>query len=270
MGELEPRVGLRRLRVQAGLSQEDVAEALQVAPCSYSDWERGAATPRPGRRPLLASILGVSDRELASVLDGEDLNDDLGVPGWLGFLANFESMARAIRTFEMFNVPGLLQTEGYALAVERSVTDEPVTERDIEQRVVSRLRRQSVLQREPEALELSVVLDESVLLRPAGDAAVMRKQIVHLLDMAQRPSIELRLLPLRAQAFAAFGRFTLFFDSDPTPTVASIVDRGGPHYLFRLPDLQAHDRLFNYLATKALTPAETTDKMTAICKEYYP
>lgn len=269
MDEPEPRERLRQLRVQSGLSQERLAQQIRVSPSTVGKWERGEQTPRPGRRPSLARTLGVPDPILAAALDGEDDGASTGVPEWLGSLAGFEARARAVQSFESFTIPGLLQTEDYARAVESSVADENLTDRDIERRVANRLRRQMVLRRSPDPLHLSVVIDESVILRSVGDRLVMRDQIDHLISQVACPNVEIRLLPLTAKAFAAVGPFMLFFTVGRTPDMASAMERAEPHYLFRRPDVDAHQHLFDYLTSRSLCPDETQARLAVLCKELY-
>ena len=80
-------------------------------------------------------------------------------------------------------------------AVERTAAGSP-TEEEVERWVRVRLARQAVLDREPDPLRLSVVLDEAVLRRVAGDREVMAEQIDHLVMMAERPNVDIRVLPL--------------------------------------------------------------------------
>ena len=55
----------------------------------------------------------------------------------------------------------------------------PGPQGEVDRRVEARLLRQQVLTRDP-PLQLSVVMDESVLRRWFGDRAVMRGQLEHL------------------------------------------------------------------------------------------
>jgi len=45
--QLPPPRGRRRARVAAGLSQRDVARAIEVAPATIALWESGQRNPRP-------------------------------------------------------------------------------------------------------------------------------------------------------------------------------------------------------------------------------
>lgn len=58
---------LRNYRKRLGLTQEDVAEAVFVAPQSVSKWERGETTPDIELLPALAKLLRVSVDALLGV-----------------------------------------------------------------------------------------------------------------------------------------------------------------------------------------------------------
>src|SRR6201990_1535324 len=85
-----------------------------------------------------------------------------------------------------------------------------------------RMRRQRVLSRE--GLQLSVVLDESVLKRRIGDEPVMYDQLMRLVKEADRPNLTLQVLPLDAQ-HSVFGEsFVIFsFGQDADAMLQDVV-----------------------------------------------
>ena len=62
--ELELGSNIRRLRADAGLSQEELALALHISPQSVSKWERGEGYPDITLLPGLARFFGVTLDEL--------------------------------------------------------------------------------------------------------------------------------------------------------------------------------------------------------------
>lgn len=256
---------LKARRERQGLTQEQLAQEVGVATSTYAEWEQGTSTPRPGYRPRLAHQLDVTLAELAHLIDDEIGLNAHAVPGWLGHLASLEQAAARICAFESVVVHGLLQIRDYATAVEHA---EQAAEESA-RRVETRMARQGVLDRRPHPLELDVILDESVLYRVAGDRSVMVDQLDHLVDMAHRPNIELRVLTFGSRLFA-FGSFTLI--SSPgtcLPYMAITEDRGGPHYMDRPPEIGAHISLYARLSEVALDPAETIHHINATAKELY-
>jgi transcriptional regulator with XRE-family HTH domain len=262
------RLALRHRREQLDLSQEKVAQLLGVSTTAYRDWELGVSTPRVGRRTQLAKVLHWSLSQLGEVLDQPTTDaqapDGHAVPTWLGHLASLEQGASDIQAFEPVVVHGLLQTRAYATAVE-SVGTTPYRAEEVARRVESRIARQRVLIRHPDPLRLGVVLDESVLYRRAGDDDVMAGQLGHLAEVAERPNVDLRILPLTSGVFsAAFGAFmVLTSPGSSEPYMACVEDRAGPHYLDRPNEIEAHTLLFQHLLEYAMSPDASTTLITA-------
>jgi len=109
---------------------------------------------------------------------------------WLDKWIEIEEQATQLLSFEPSIVPGLLQTESYA----RNVLS-------TEGEVAARLTRQKILDDDNPPI-LVALLDESVLQRKVGDAAVMYGQLMHLAELAQRSHIRIHILPLAADACA--------------------------------------------------------------------
>jgi uncharacterized protein DUF5753 len=120
------------------------------------------------------------------------------------------------------------------------------------------------LTREP-PLELSVVLDESVLLRRIGDYAVMRAQLQHLVQMANLPNIELRVLPLSNERKLAANSFTLI-GFNPTGEPGRLHDVlstestvKSDFYVEGETDTYLHRLLFQALVEASCSPSESRE-----------
>lgn len=61
---------IRKLRKQAGLTQEELAEKLEVARSTITQWETGCSSPRMGMIQKLSGVFGVTPAELL-LEDGE-------------------------------------------------------------------------------------------------------------------------------------------------------------------------------------------------------
>ncbi len=109
-------------------------------------------------------------------------------PAWLREWIEFEREATLLRWYEPAFIPGILQTEAYArgtLASGLLLPDE------VDQRVASRLDRQSILTRE-EPVPLVAVLDVMVLRRPLNDhPGAMAEQLAHLVKLAELPHVQI-------------------------------------------------------------------------------
>ncbi|MGD3107877.1 helix-turn-helix domain-containing protein [Streptomyces sp. YGL11-2] len=191
---------LRKLRLAAGLTQTALGEAVRTHSTRINQVERCT-----GAKPTL---------ELARALDAAVGADGLLVdlwpyvyremfPDWSRKFMALAERAVVIREYAAAVVPGLLQTEEYArdlLSLDRTLP----SEEQLEERVAARLGRQARLE-PPDCPELSVVLDEAVLVRPVGKPAVMRAQFARLLETADNPCITVQVLPFSSGKHEAMG-----------------------------------------------------------------
>ena len=129
-----------------------------------------------------------------------------------------EHEATSMAIWHVDVVTGLFQTEAYARHIISSYSRvEPIPPGMIGRQVRVRMQRQQVLDRD--GLQLSVVLDESVLRRRIGDDAVMHEQLQRLAAAAERPNLRLQVLPLDAQHTVFGESFVVFgFGHGPAPT----------------------------------------------------
>lgn len=265
------RVQLAARRKVFGFSQEALAQELQVTTSAVSRWEQGTSTPKAIYRQPLARALQLSPVELERLLDvdGHTIPGVNGqhLPGWLGHYASLEQSASELRTFEPLVIPALLQTADYATAVERH-HHQPVTAETISSRVEARLARQAVLDRDPAPLALITVIDEAVLHRNYGSARMMASQLEQLLLLADRPTIDIQIMPLATGGYgAAFGAFQLLTSNGSAgPFLACSEDLTGKHYLDGVDAIAAHHQLFEYLLTRSLD-AEASMKIIHQRKE---
>ena len=247
-------------RLEFGLSQENVAEALDVAVGAVARWERGISVPRPCYRGPLAELLQITLPELQRLLKGSDTPPPSGhaVPGWLDHYAKLEQGAARLQTFEPITIPGLLQTPAYVEAVMRA-NWQPLSDQAIQQRVDARISRQAVLKRKGEPLEVCCVLDESVLTRMSS-RFVMAEQLDHLIRVIALPTVQVQVCPAMSNALhmTPFGSFGLFTSPGASsPDIVCTEDLTGFNYLDRPAAIEAHVELFEYLTAMALSPDQS-------------
>jgi transcriptional regulator with XRE-family HTH domain len=158
---------VRTFRDAAGLTQKELAKALDYTNGWVSNVETGQLRPRAEQVTALERALSLPAGALMNIyeqLDGEIL------PGWLREWVDEESQAGVLRAFELSLVPGLLQIEAYARALL------PGDEASVAQR----MKRQEILARDTPPT-FHVVLDEAVLYHGRGGKDVMRAQLEHLI-----------------------------------------------------------------------------------------
>jgi DNA-binding XRE family transcriptional regulator len=240
MSHARSRLIARRLELDPPLSQEQLAHRIGIHPKTLSRIERGLSMPHVRTRKKLADMLRWSTAELALALNESDHGDASNghqMPAHLTHFASLELSATEMRSWAPLMVPGLLQIEQYALAVERTSLSSP-TEAAIAQRVELRLSRQAVLTRDPDPLTLYAILDASVLVRTTGGPAVMAAQLDHLAEMDERPNVSIRVAPLDERTFIApVGAFHLMSGAARTPSLACPTDLMGVQYIENPPSL---------------------------------
>ncbi len=110
-----------------------------------------------------------------------------------------ERSAIEIRYHDDELIYGGFQVDGYARAV--LATSGAV---DIDARMADRVARRDVITRE-DAPHVFVVLGEAALHRLVGGVEVMREQLAHLVELAKRPNVSIRILPFSVGAHRGLG-----------------------------------------------------------------
>jgi transcriptional regulator with XRE-family HTH domain len=226
------RTELRRLREAAGMRQQDVAEAMLWSPSKLIRIEKGSVRVHPNDVRLLLAHYAVAEAErdelvLLAMGARHDRWADLRPfhsDSWLSYLG-FEASASTIRNYETVYVPGLLQTEAYAMSVFR--VDE-VANDIAEKRWEGRQRRQELHDREdPPAMNF--VVDEAAIRRMVGGPHAMRRQWRQLRELSDQPHVTLQVLPFDAGMYRSMGRsFILLELPDPTdPDIVYLEDETG-------------------------------------------
>jgi transcriptional regulator with XRE-family HTH domain len=255
---------LRRLREEAGLTIDRVAEVLECSPSKVSRIETGqvSATPRDVRDML--GLYRVDDERLEAMVQVArearqrgwwqkfvDVPD--GVPAYVGL----EAAATSIDVYMSLIVPALLQTPDYARAVIAAVRpDLPASELD--RRVELRLRRQELLDQERPPV-IRVLLDDALLRRPVGGPRVMAAQRRRLLADAGRPAITIQVLEVAAGAHAGMdGPFTIFgFQAPAERDVVALDSAADALYLEGPEDVARYRRVFELLLPAARSPGDS-------------
>ena len=174
-------------------------------------------------------------------------------------LIRLEAGSRALRCWSAVVPHALLQTPEYARAVILSTWERPAAA-EVTRRVQVCVRRQEVLDRtDGAALELSAVIDESVLhRRPVGgdvDARqVLRGQLERLLTVGERPNVTVRVLPFSAGLPPVTSGSFAVLDS-PVRPAADVVYLENKTRIFFLDgddEVQRYEKAFGHIAGMAL------------------
>lgn len=208
------RVELRRLRTAAGLTQKDVADALEWSPSKIIRIESGQVGITVTDLRALVGHYGLHDGEqlaaLTELARGSkrqpfvEYRDVLSAETVKFF--GYEASASRISQAQPTLVPGHLQTEEYTRALLKGYGR---SEGAIDRLIDSRRERQEVLDRDP-APELRFILDEAILRRHVGGVGVMRNQLDRMLELSKRSNIDIQVIPFEVGAYEALrGPFVL-------------------------------------------------------------
>jgi transcriptional regulator with XRE-family HTH domain len=262
---------LRGIRESKGKSGDAVAAALRWSPSKISRYELARTGLKPREVERLLDYYEITGDRRALLLE---LAEDASRKGWWEEFADslsadyqqfigLEHEASSIAIWHVEAVPGLLQTEAYARHVISSYSQvEPIAPGMIERLVRVRMRRQEALTRDP-ALQLQVVLDESVLKRRIGNDAVMHQQLQRLVHEADQPNISLQILPLDAQHTVFAESFVIFrFGPDNDAMLQDVVSAEHLRNAFSVEgerETYLHRIAFKMLTDSALGEAESRD-----------
>ncbi len=271
---------LREIRESRGKSGDAVAAALRWSPSKISRYERARTSLQPREVQRLLDYYQITGSRRALLLE---LAQDAAQKGWWEEFADslspdyqqfigLEHEASSIAIWHVDVITGLLQTEAYARHIISSYSKvEPIAPGMIERLVKVRMQRQQVLDRE--GLQLSVVLDESILKRRIGDDLVMHEQLQRLAHEADRPNLTLQILPLDAQ-HTVFGESFVIFRFGPD-NVAMLQDVVSTEHLrndFSLEGEQEtylHRLAFQMLAGASLDPPSSRRLILETAKAHW-
>ena len=265
-------VELRRHREAARVTIDVVADQLGCSTSKVSRIETGHTSAATRDVRAMLDIYRVPDSVKDELVQ---IAREARLKGWWhpfstvlnSAYVGLEAAARSIRTYEQQVVPGLLQSEEYAIAMIRAARLED-TDQEIEQRVHVRMARQSLLTQD-DPIDLRVVLDEAVLSRPVGGDEVMRDQLLRLIEAARLPNVQIQILPFAAGPHAGMdGTFAILeFEEDEDADVVFAENATGGLFLEKAEELRKYHSVFETIRATALDPEESIEMIGMLVEE---
>jgi transcriptional regulator with XRE-family HTH domain len=176
-----------------------------------------------------------------------------------------EAGAQLVDEYGAMNLPGLVQTAAYA---RHRVLLDPSADIDADAIVAGRVGRQRVL--DDSATTYRLVIEEQAIRRPPVPPAIMREQLDHLLALAGRPNVSVRVIPVDAVLTAGpvpaapFTHATYPDPDDPEIVIVDNVDRA--LLVTNDDDVKGYAQLHQRLRVAALPDADsaaTIEKVAA-------
>lgn len=203
---------MRALRAQRSWSRDDLAAAMNYSVSTVKNIETGYRMPTAEQCVLLDKAFdlpGVFGRMRERLYQ-------LSLSVSFRSFAPHEAEATTLRWFEHTLVPGLFQTEDYArVLLQSSPWGEPDGVAEV---VDARLKRQAVLTRETPP-RIWVVLDAQVLSRQVGGPEIMAEQLIKLVEISERPTVNIQVVPADRTHPGLGGAFIIAENRQSPPAV---------------------------------------------------
>jgi DNA-binding XRE family transcriptional regulator len=252
---------VKRMRAQAKMTQEQLAEAISYSPSTIAAVETCRLLPSEDLARALDKVLGLEGHpDHFGRLQG--LVEETSVLPWFRDLPKMERNADEIRVYEPYQVPALLQIEDYSRAMARA--ERPVlSDSDIDKAVALRSTRQEILKyedRPPVNYQITpglwAIMDESVLHRAVGGPEVMKAQYEHLDALARQPNITVQVIANAHGPTCALGRAFEIIASR-ADSVVYLEDLGSARYVRKTDEADRYLRAFDHLRASALSEEQT-------------
>ncbi|MFF2375203.1 helix-turn-helix transcriptional regulator [Streptomyces xiamenensis] len=255
---------VKQVRLARNLRQKSLGKAVGYSEAYVSRVEAGKLLPKPSEKFAKGCDSVFDTGELfTGLLRRIDEGDH---PSWFVPYLNLERQAARILDYSANLFMGILQTEEYARAVFRAAHPRE-EEAVIDGKVAARIRRREVFEKTTPP-SLWVILHEACLRTVVGGAAVMARQLEHLVRCAHSTSIDIQVMPFSAGAPAAYMMpFTLLKFGGSPAVVYSDDPRGGRLYDSDGTVAWALDN-YDRLRAHALSPDASLVLIESVSKEY--
>jgi hypothetical protein len=257
---------LRAMRRQrTGLSLESAAKVLGWGLATMSRIENGQRHISTEDVAMILTAYRIPSAEREEIIAEARAENSSGwwdrplpgVPAEMGTLASYEADANSLTDWAVSLVPGLLQTEDYAMAL---MLSQEVPQDVAELRWLVRRRRQKILG----TVDYSAYIRETALCTPFGGMEGHRKQIRHLLEARDR-GIPVRVVLEHLPVGLISHSWHYMTFPHTTPVVNVEIYEGGVY----LHDDQAepYARALTKLDSIALSTRESQIRLRSILKE---
>ncbi|MFE1029334.1 DUF5753 domain-containing protein [Streptomyces sp. NPDC058818] len=178
-----------------------------------------------------------------------------------------ETTARVMHKYTP-NVPGLMQTEGFARGVVQTSDNGAGPRCAVEEQVAARLGRQLLLSKRP-APSVRFVIDELAFRRPAAGPETWDGQLMHIEAAAQQPNVVVQVLPFSAGVHDLMGKgsLTLLWQGDGSAVAYREGDSGGL-LMDDLGDVLHHRLSYDRLRDLALSPSDSLAFIRDVLEEH--
>lgn len=252
--------GVRIAIEQTGLTHRKIAQCLgwDEAKLSCVVNGKGGVDEADVRELLAFCRVGPEvTRHLLELFRESRENGWLISPGYpKGLLSLFqeERLAKKITSWSMNLIPGRLQTTDYVRALVDGVAhDEDI---DYDEIIKTKIANRAVLHH---SREFVFFIHEQALHLPVGGPDVMKDQLIHLLGVAERSYITVRILPTSVGAHAGLGGTFVLLQYERHEPVVYTDGENNSLFLEDKQSLATYTRVLKKLDEQALEPQQSKE-----------
>lgn len=227
------RTALRQHREAADFTQRDAAAALDWSLSKLVRIESGNQGISVSDLQVALTLYGVTDEGTVAALRAV-ARAARSRPWWHAYrdivsveFADYlghETGASSLISFHLFLMPGLLHTEAYNAALLSFMNMPERTKRIIELKA----KRRELLFGNPD-VKLDFILTEEAIGRWIGGRDTMRRQLEHVRELAGRPNISVRIVPLTAGVHPGLGGPFTVVQNEVNERVVYLENINGDH-----------------------------------------
>lgn len=245
---------VRRLRVQSGYSQAQLARAIPLSQSMLSGIELGRKGAKRDHAEALDRVLNTGGR-LVRLWDS--LNSIPAHPSWFQNVLALERKAVEIREYQMVVLPGLLQTEDYARSLIRPAQPWANAEK-VDELVHARMSRREILTA-PDRPLCWFVVDQVVIDRVTGSPTVMKEQLTYLLNLIEDHTIRFQVFPQEIPLHPGLTGLIRIMSFDDRPTMAYVEHTLGGLLTDQQQEVRYCSAIFSALQSEALSSHASAD-----------
>lgn len=268
---------LRRMREEASVARDTVADALGCTVSKISDIETGRSGVKPVELERLLDIYRVNGDERSALIEtarasrsrrrGMPFSPE--VPAGHRRLADLEAQAVSAIYYSPELISGVLQTPAYARAVLECPTwyDPNAVERRI---ALRRERAKILIRADRPPVAYWCILGEAALHANVGGPTVMHEQLEHLLHCARNlENLVTQVLPLGSGQHLFMGMTaTLLRFAPPAPDIMHVDIPERDRFSDREAEVASIAKRFELLKAKALGREESLDLIARVAGKY--
>ncbi|WP_436495569.1 helix-turn-helix domain-containing protein [Actinokineospora sp. HUAS TT18] len=252
---------LRQARVDKGHKLREFAAMINRDPAMLSRWETGDRIPKPEHVAQILTVLGVNGDQYDDIMT---LVYGTGEPQWvattlpeqrqqLAAYLEYEQQAATIIEVSPLMIPGLLQTADHIRAI---MSGGGVPAGDIPTRIAVRLGRKEIITGGSPA-RLVALVGQAALYQGIGGRDASIAQLRYLLEMMQRPNVELRIIPFGMEWHPGLEGAFVLIESNGPASVVFLETRRSTLWLHKEDDVNAYKHAVDMILRVTLSPQDS-------------